>query len=267
MSGSRLLAGLLATVATIAQAQVPPPQWRTMPAAPSAGEPFVVQYDGPGGGQVSVTGSSAQLQGSSLVLRIDLAGSFFATAGFPIRGSAVAVVPDAGSYMFSMIRAFAVPDSPVTLGTIAIGPSVGPAAPAFRNLSGNWFDPAQSGSGFNIVQGDSGQLFAVWLTYAPEDPPTGTTGQPGRWLVMPAGRWISPTEFRGILYDTTGPSISASFDPSLLAVVPVGFADLRFADAQQVEFSAQVGYGTQGTVVMSLLPVIDKHATLHRFQF
>lgn len=259
-----LLAALLAFCATGAQAQ----QWRTFPAAPAAGEPFVVQYDGFGPGQYVLNASSGQVQGSSIVLTADLSGSDFATAGFPYRASAVVTVPQPGAYALSLVRHVNVVTLPAQdLGTVSVVTAQGPSEPAYRNLSGNWFDPSQSGWGVNLVQGDSGKLLAAWLTYSP-DAAGSTTPRPNRWLIVPDGRWISPTEFRGIVYDARGTPLTTAFDAARLMAVPVGMVDLRFTAPDQAQFSGQAGLSWPGEAQLQLLPPLaDVNATLRRFAF
>ena len=63
-----------------------------------------------------------------------------------------------------------------------------PPVPQF-NYSDLWWNPNESGWGFNLIQHGTGVLFGVMFTYTTPEGPT--------WYVMPGGLWTSSTTFSG----------------------------------------------------------------------
>ena len=78
-------------------------------------------------------------------------------------------------------------------------------APQF-DYSDLWWNPAESGWGFNVIQHGttaSSVLFCVMFTYiAPEVP---------MWYVVPGGTWTSSTTFTGSIYRVTGSPPNLAF--------------------------------------------------------
>ncbi|HYC36627.1 MAG TPA: hypothetical protein VEC19_09415 [Usitatibacter sp.] len=130
------------------------------------------------------------------------------------------------------------------------------AAPAHRELDGNWFDPAQPGWGVNLVQGDSGALFGVVLNYR-EFSFSEFANYPVIWHVVPDGRWITPTIFRGVLYESVGTRINEAATSSHTS--PVGMATLEFLAPDRMKLR---------TVRATLIGVwLESEAILRRFEF
>lgn len=118
--------------------------------------------------------------------------------------------------------------------------------PSYQGLWWNSPAASESGWGLNIShQGDV--LFATWFTYD-------ASGR-GMWLVLPSaqrfddseadpygyGYGDSTPEYRGELYQTTGPAFdSATFSPAAVMVTQVGGAILRFSSANAGTFSYTV---------------------------
>lgn len=155
---------------------------------------------------------------------------------------------------------------PERLGTLTVAAQDVPATPLYRKLSGNWFDPAAPGTGVNLVQGQSGALFAAWLTHPPLDTldyssfANGTqTLAFGGWYVMSEGRWISPTVFRGPLFATRAQSSERVWDAAMLTVEPMGFASFTFVGPEEVRFEATLLYGYEKQLTTA--------QTLRRFRF
>lgn len=136
---------------------------------------------------------------------------------------------------------------------LAISPSSA-TAPRYRDLDGNWFNPAQPGWGMNLVQGDSGALFGVWLTYVEIN---SLDPNPSEWMVMPEGRWISPTRFRGLLYASAGRPVQQP--PAASRVAPIGMVTLDFPSQERMTFSV-VRANIAGEWKQS-------QSTLQRFEF
>ena len=258
---TRCLRALLALALVVLGAQAFAQQpWRVYPPVPTAGEPFVIQYEAATGqGPDFVRRASVTQQGATLVYDIDVETAGF-SAGGAYRASTVVPGLTAGQYQVVVqSRVDSASGPAVPLGTISIAPAQGPAAAAYAGLSGNWFDPNESGWGMNIVQGDSGALFAVWLTYLPIFEGDAGGRKDGMWLVMPAGRWISPTQFRGLLYATSGTAASRPFKPGDLAVTPAGYVSLELSSATQATMKAGAAVG--------LFAPFAKEAAIRRFQF
>ena len=125
-------------------------------------------------------------------------------------------------------------------GTLVVAPA--PAAtPAHRGLSGNWFDPAGPGRGLNIVQGVSGALMVVWLDHGSDIFfTTPNTLQEPSWQVVPSGRWVTPTLYRGHLYRAVGSPANHPWNPDAQLSQPSGFVSLRFVSATELVFDVQL---------------------------
>lgn len=85
-----------------------------------------------------------------------------------------------------------------------------------------WWNSAESGWGLNFIQHPSGQAFATWFVYGPDNKPL--------WYVMPGGQWLDGATFRGKLYTTKGPQFGDGFDPAAVKVNDVGEAILAFGE-------------------------------------
>ena len=257
---------LWATFAAVAQ--------ETIPSDPVAGEPFVVigsasfapatTYNGSMYLACRVSGTTVTVSGGSISVLANVSGAGYSYYPSDWTCPFTALVPGlaAGTYDTAL-------GVPPTIGGITrmglsaqhvtVGPAPPAAEPSYRGLDGNWFDPSRPGWGTNLVQGDSGALFAVWLTYRPFDQRSGDGGQP-LWLVMPSGRWITSSTFRGILYSARGPVMGASFDPTAVQPAAIGAATLAFSSPTDAVFDATILWSGTGV----LIPV---HASLKRFDF
>jgi hypothetical protein len=110
------------------------------------------------------------------------------------------------------------------------------------DVSDLWWNPQENGRGINITQHPSGQVFAIWYTYAADTGPL--------WLVMPGGQWTTGRTFVGKLYRTAGPSYNKlPFDTAKVTPFEVGTLTLNFTDANNVTFTWVVD-GVQDTEVM-----------------
>lgn len=262
------LAAALAFVAVPAVTQAR--SFTTYPPDPFAGEEFVAMMIGINGA------SPTTVEGVALERAPD--GNLFLTTrinftGFSVpssfRAATVGRLSLPGYYIVTEKRhdtgSGAVQQTQV--GAITVGPSPGTHAPQFAGLTGNWYAPDEAGTGLNILQNEQGQLFAIWLTFQPV---TDTASPPARVpnlaLVMPSGRWISPTEFRGLLYATRGTPVQVPFVAVDSRVVPVGYASLNFTSETEAVFSARGGLEL-GEVTVGTHPDFFVHKTIRKFLF
>jgi streptogramin lyase len=91
-----------------------------------------------------------------------------------------------------------------------------------------WGGETQNGWGINLVQ-QSGIVFGVWFTYAPDGKNT--------WYVLPNGNWTGTT-YAGSFYSTTGSAwLGASYNAAQLVATPAGTMSFNFANANSANFS------------------------------
>lgn len=208
-------------------------QQRVFPSDPQDGETFALVWAYAYGGTSYFTTTSAQRDGAVITVAQPQVPGGAATQwsrfGATIAGLGIGTYSvRGGPYVNTIPTAY--------LGTRAFESTVtvvpgAPASPQYRELDGNWFDPAQPGWGVNLVQGDSGALFAVWLGYSDRNF-YGMANYPATWLVLPAGRWVSASTFRGLLYESAGTRITEPVRSS--QVSPVGMATLEFLGEDRV---------------------------------
>ncbi|MGZ5035644.1 MAG: c-type cytochrome [Usitatibacter sp.] len=117
-------------------------------------------------------------------------------------------------------------------------PPVNPT-PQF-DYSDLWFNPSESGWGFNAIQHASNNIFGVIYTYEAPNRPA--------WYVLPGGTWTAETIFTGLLYHVTGSPYNVTpFKPG--DVRQVGTATLRFTDRDHASFT----YSVDGVQVTKLI--------------
>jgi hypothetical protein len=109
---------------------------------------------------------------------------------------------------------------PVGSAQFSVTAQTGDRAP-FQNNTDLWWNPAESGWGFNVIQHGSGIIFATWFTYGADNRPL--------WYVIPEGHWATQTQYIGPIYRTTGPVVDSAFDPSAVTRTLVGEAVLSFS--------------------------------------
>ena len=226
------------------------------PASPVAGEQFVFIVGGnTSSSPAMVTSQSLSIEGTSLVLSISVDSLGFSVGGFWDAPATVNGLP-AGTYQIvAKVNEASQVALPAVVGSVTVQPSSSPSAPAFTGLSSNWFSDDESGWGANVIQGDSGQLFAVWLTYAPQ-----CLGPFPRniWFVMPTGKWVSPSEFRGLLYATSGSAPDVPWTPTNATANPIGVLSMSFSSPSLMLFDGQF-FTPCGTV--------EKAKSVHKLQF
>lgn len=118
----------------------------------------------------------------------------------------------------------------------------GPPVPAF-DYSDLWWNPSESGWGFNIIQHSSNVIFAVMYTYqAPNRP---------MWFVFPGGTWTSPSTYTGTLHRVNGSPGNVPFRAG--SVVSVGTITLLFTDSSHANLTYSVD-GVQVTKSITRQP-------------
>ena len=114
------------------------------------------------------------------------------------------------------------------------------------DLTGLWFDPAESGWGLTLAQ-QGRTTFAVLFVYDSTGKPAWFAAdnmQPSTFLgLQPAG---TPTAL-GTLYRTSGPWFGGAFDPHAVSVAPVGSIDVLVAGNDGSQLS--VNYTIDGVHV------------------
>lgn len=128
------------------------------------------------------------------------------------------------------------------IGSLQGGGGGGSTTPLF-DYTDLWWNPAESGWGFNVIQHASNNIFGVIYTYdAPNRP---------MWFVLPGGTWTSSAIFTGKLYRVTGSPPNAAFQAG--AVFQVGNATLLFNGANNATLTYSVD-GVQVTKAIERQP-------------
>lgn len=233
---SILAAGLVACASLSAQGS-----FRLYPPNPVAGEEFVLQTFGSiGNVPVEVLGASYALEGAKFTVNGLTTNVVTPTS----RTWASQLVPGLSAGTYQLWLKTNESSLEIGLGPFTIAPALPASSPLFRGLDANWYDPAESGWGVNMIEGRlRSTLFAIWLDHGNPFTATPATRASGTWLVMPNGRWTSPTVFRGVLYETEGPSLDRVYSP--IRTTPRGYATFTFLSADEVDFQATLGFGPQ----------------------
>jgi hypothetical protein len=126
----------------------------------------------------------------------------------------------AGSYSVLVTRRSEGAGTAGSLGLATFNVSPRGRSDPLWNFTDLWWNPSESGWGINLVQHPSGVIFATWFVYGPDGKPI--------WYAIPDGDWVSPTEYRGVIYRTTGPFFGGPFSAAAVAVTPVGNATINF---------------------------------------
>jgi len=248
-------AALLFLAAAHANAQG---QLKFLPENPVGGEDFLMVFEGTVGWTPAiVTGTAIEVQpDNQIFFSITVGGGETSAEASDFRAvRSVNLAP--GTYQLT-VRIFGT-FTWFVVRTITIPPPSLPITPQFRALTGLWWLPAESGSALNLTQGDSGKLFALWYNYLPDTTASVTANT---WYNMSAGRWITPTEWRGLLYTATGPRLNGTFSPSAVGLQAVGLMTIRASSLDSITMDAQVFAGT-----VPPIPQISKTKTLQRYAF
>jgi hypothetical protein len=107
--------------------------------------------------------------------------------------------------------------------------------------SGNWFNPAQSGHGFEleVLPGDNPLLVVDWFAYAPNGAPV--------WLAGAGPISADTAQVPLQIYDGSGAQFPPAFNPNGVSAHDWGTATFKFTDsthAQVTWASTLAGYGS-----------------------
>jgi hypothetical protein len=130
----------------------------------------------------------------------------------------------------------------MTLAAAAL-PAAAQSVPT-TNYTDLWDNSAtESGWGLTLVQhSPSNQVFAVWYTY---DPRTASATTPGSfeplWIVIPGGRWTSPTQFTGDALVTAGTPFSQAWGfPNGVPFTKIGTVTFNFTSNSTGTFHYEI---------------------------
>jgi hypothetical protein len=126
------------------------------------------------------------------------------------------------------------------LALVASAAAVGGFAQApAANYSDIWYSPQEQGWGLTITQHANTNLFAVWYTYDPREPDPSQAGNfKPLWIVMPASRWVTPTQVTGDVYVTTGTPFFQAWGSA--TATRVGTFTITFSDAGHGSFNYNI---------------------------
>lgn len=102
---------------------------------------------------------------------------------------------------------------------------------AFKDYQDWWWDPAQSGMGFNVGQ-QGGTVFLMWFLYADD----------GEGTFLQLAGPMSGDVLQGTLYRTAGKPPGPTFNPAAVSATAVGTASVRFTS----ETTAVFNYSYEG---------------------
>jgi hypothetical protein len=112
------------------------------------------------------------------------------------------------------------------------------ASATLTNFSDLWWTPAESGWGLNVAQ--QGELmYLTFYVFGRNTQPTWYTALLAHQGTQPGGGEL----FAGPVFRSTGPSISGTFDPSLVRTQSIGQAQFRAASPTQATVSYQIDDG------------------------
>ena len=241
---------LAAAVALLVPLSTSAAEYEYLPPQPQAGEQFVITGALSYGSEDACSLFTMSYAGVSAD-RIDVreyTGPGYKGDQFSCRfGALVPGLPE-GRYYADIRRANGPLGSPGVVTVVAGSAS----QPARRDLTGNWMVSAEPGWGLNIVQGDSGKLFIAWMMYRPFA---------SHWVIVPDGRWITPTTWRGVAYQTRNVRFDAAADTARLQTTPVGYVEVAFTGQHEATFTGRI------IDEVNREPMVGKQAALRRFEF
>ena len=125
--------------------------------------------------------------------------------------------------------------------TLLLTAAFGAAAQAVpeQNWSDMWYDTAESGWGLSFMQHrETNQVYAVWYTYDPRA--RDSSGFRPLWIVMPGGKWTTPTSITGDVYVLTATPVPQPWVPGNLKIDPVGTFTISFSGSGSGTFTYDV---------------------------
>lgn len=187
----------------------------------------------------SIASSSTQVTGNVVSLIVNTISFLCFSAGDPVVKKAVWFpLPTLPEGVYTLAYELRAPGTNPIAYQESVKFAVVSAPPT--NFTGLWWkSPAGSESGWGLSidhQGDI--LFCVWYTYRADGS--------AAWLVMSDAEKTNDGIYSGTLYRTTGPQFdSVPWNPSVVAIAPVGSGALAFSDANNGTFSYTVNGVTQ----------------------
>lgn len=130
-------------------------------------------------------------------------------------------------------------------------PSLSSAAADYKDI---WWNPAQSGMGFNLAQIDD-TVFGAWYFYADD----------GKATFLTFAGQVSNNALTGALYRNTGPAPSPRYDANLVASSAVGTMQLNFnPDNRNAATFQYVFDGKSGAIALERFSFKDNSASLNK---
>ena len=153
-----------------------------------------------------------------------------------IRQAINSLVP-AMSFLRGMYSDPQLADIAAYVGSLQGGVTPPPSTTPLFDYTDLWWNPSESGWGFNIIQHQTNVIFGVIYTYdAPNRP---------MWFVLPGGKWTSSSTFTGDLFRVSGKPGNLPFDAASVKAAQVGTATLLFNGAN----AATLTYSVDGVQV------------------
>jgi plastocyanin len=144
------------------------------------------------------------------------------------------------------------------IGTVTVNDVAPPPPPPPPSItiggymSGNWFDPDQSGHGFQIEAATSNNMVAIWFVYAPD-------GSSQNWIYAQGSYDSTKNTVTLPAFLSTGAKFPPNFKPTDATATPWGTLTFTFVDCNHGTASwnsTEQGYG-QGTLPITRLTQID----------
>jgi hypothetical protein len=212
----------------------------SLPAQPRAGQDFLLHFEGSldCGISASTHAGVATVSGSTITVTYPTGN----ICGLIQPGLYVnAAVPGLAAGSYAVVEKSSSSGSTRNSGTITVLPSTA-VTRVSTSLAGLWYVPEAPGWGINIAEGQSGQLFVTWFTYA--------SGNDGAliggpvWSFTSGGQWVTPTQFTGVLATSLATPFGKPFDPASFSAAPVGMSSITLTGPDTLAFAITLVHAT-----------------------